>query len=67
MKRYRIYLLLVFLSTILSINVTAQNQNQNQNQNRTVRAPLDGGLLAVLGAAGIGYFVTRKKKRVPGV
>ena len=25
--------------------------------------PLDGGLLSILGAAGIGYFVTRKRKK----
>ena len=27
-----------------------------------VGAPLDGGLLAILAAAGIGYFVRKKKK-----
>ena len=26
-------------------------------------APLDGGLLALLGAAGISYYIARKKKR----
>lgn len=29
----------------------------------TVGAPLDGGLLAILAAAGISYFAARKKKR----
>ena len=28
---------------------------------RPVGAPLDAGLLAILGAAGVGYYVTRKK------
>ena len=28
-----------------------------------VGAPLDGGLLAILGAAGVTYYVSRKKKR----
>jgi len=28
-----------------------------------VGAPLDGGLLVVLGAAGIGYYVARKNKK----
>jgi len=29
----------------------------------TIGAPLDGGLLTVLGAAGVAYFVSRKKKK----
>ena len=31
--------------------------------NTAVGAPLDGGLLAILAAAGISYFAARKKKR----
>ena len=27
-----------------------------------VSAPLDGGLLTILGAAGVAYFIARKKK-----
>ena len=30
---------------------------------RAVGAPLDGGLLAVLAAAGAGYFIARRKKK----
>ncbi len=29
----------------------------------TVGVPLDGGLLTILGMAGIGYFVIRKRKK----
>ncbi len=29
----------------------------------TVGAPIDGGLLAILAAAGISYFAARKKKK----
>ena len=29
----------------------------------TVATPLDGGLLTILGAAGIGYFLFRKKNK----
>jgi hypothetical protein len=28
-----------------------------------VGAPLDGGLLSILGAAGVAYFVARRKKK----
>jgi len=30
---------------------------------KVIGAPLDGGLLAILAAAGISYFAARKKKR----
>jgi hypothetical protein len=32
----------------------------------TVSAPLDGGLLSILGAAGISYYLVRKKKKSSG-
>jgi hypothetical protein len=28
-----------------------------------VGAPLDGGLLSILGAAGVAYFIARRKKK----
>ncbi len=45
-----------------------RNHNHNNyygggNGNGTVGAPLDGGLLTVLGAAGVAYFTARKKKK----
>jgi hypothetical protein len=30
---------------------------------RVIGTPLDGGLLAVLGAAGVSYYLIRKKKK----
>jgi len=30
---------------------------------KPVSAPLDGGLVSILGAAGIAYFIIRKKKK----
>lgn len=35
----------------------------NNNNNGAVGAPLDGGLLAVLGVAGTAYVAARKKKK----
>ena len=37
--------------------------NGNHHGGGTVGAPLDGGLLTILGAAGVAYFVARKKKK----
>ncbi len=37
--------------------------NNNRHGNNTIGAPLDGGLLTILGAAGVAYFVSRKKKK----
>ena len=33
-------------------------------QKPPVGVPLDGGLLTILGAAGVAYYVARKKKKV---
>lgn len=45
-------------------NKNRNNHNHNWNRNgNVVGAPLDGGLLTVLGAAGVAYFVSRKKKK----
>ena len=33
----------------------------NNNGGGSVGAPIDGGLLSILGAAGVGYFVIRRK------
>lgn len=37
--------------------------NHHHGSNNTVGAPLDGGLLTVLGAAGVAYYVSRKKRK----
>ena len=39
------------------------NGHSGNKHNNTIGAPLDGGLLTVLGAAGVAYFVSRKKKK----
>ena len=42
---------------------STQTQKHQRNRNGSVGAPLDGGLLAILGAAGVAYFTARKKKK----
>ena len=39
-----------------------QNEQPQTNSDNVVGTPLDGGLLAILAAAGAGYFLVRKKK-----
>ena len=36
---------------------------QTETKHDPVGAPLDGGLLAILGAAGLAYFGARRKKK----
>ena len=78
MKRLFALILLGLLLAIAPLEATASTSNLKQldtennwprqrkfrrNHGGTVGAPLDGGLLTILGAAGAAYFVSRKKKR----
>ena len=38
-------------------------KNLKANRLKAIAAPLDGGVLALLGAAGVGYYLIRKKKK----
>ena len=40
-----------------------RNHQHNYNSGGAVGAPLDGGLLAVLGVAGVAYITARKRKK----
>jgi len=70
MKNLKIIALVCILG-FLSIDSFGQYQHQERNRYRTrqnvaaepVGTPIDGGLLAILGAAGLGYFVARKRKK----
>ena len=44
-----------------SWNYTSRDCNTT-TQTQPVGAPLDGGLLSILGVAGVAYYVARKKK-----
>jgi preprotein translocase subunit SecG len=58
MKSKTIFIIL--LLAIVSISAFAAVQ---PGGSETVGVPLDGGLLSILGAAGVAYFVARRKKK----
>ena len=49
---------IILLLAFVSINVFAVVHKGGE-----VGVPLDGGLLTILGAAGVAYFVARRKKK----
>lgn len=75
MKSIKILLILFFLATGFSVNAMSLNPRHPHNNGRQDRhdgrprggnpvgAPLDGGLLSVLGVAGVGYYTARKKRK----
>jgi F0F1-type ATP synthase assembly protein I len=52
-------ILIILLLAIVSINAFAVVHKGGE----TTGVPLDGGLLTILGAAGVAYFVARRKKK----
>jgi hypothetical protein len=68
MKKLLIPIFIVMLTTWLSFDAQAFNglnlrkKNCPANHHGPVSAPLDGGLLALLAAAGVGYYSVRKNK-----
>jgi hypothetical protein len=74
MKKIIILSFLIILVSAISIDAMGmQNIRPNHRHNNgynngggshgCVGAPLDGGLLVVLGAAGVAYVAARKKKK----
>ncbi len=68
-------LLLILSMTLGSLTLDAQfhekkkkyerkkrYEKRRRDRKEPVKVPLDGGLLSILGAAGVGYFVIRRKK-----
>lgn len=53
----KIIFITLLLATV-SVNVFAVIEKQPE-----VGVPLDGGLLSILGAAGVAYFIARRKKK----
>lgn len=77
MKKIRVFVLLAAIAFASSYNVFAcdsdgwfdssndwdHHDHKKGDRCNTVGVPLDGGLLAILAAAGATYFVSRKKKK----
>jgi hypothetical protein len=67
-----IYLvLLIFTSDLLAAPQDGSQRLTSRRRHhlavverKPVGVPLDGGLLALLGAAGVSYFIIRKKKKL---
>ena len=53
-------ILIILLLAFVSINAFAKIDPPNTG------VPLDGGLLSILGAAGVAYFIARRKKKERG-
>jgi hypothetical protein len=54
-------ILIILLLAFVSLNIFAEIVPGGQEP--PVGIPLDGGLLSILGAAGVAYFVVRRKKK----
>lgn len=67
MKTIKILFFLLFFAAISSIDASAMQPKDGSRHNHprpgAVGAPLDGGLLAVLGVAGVAYYSARKKNK----
>ncbi len=72
MKKTRIFLIIAVLVSINVLEAAAQStseslrlQDRHRHHHRrpTIGAPLDGGLLVALGAAGAGYLMVRRRKK----
>jgi hypothetical protein len=65
MKSTKALLMIFLLATIYSVEVKSQSSSTSQDIHwghvkPVTRAPLDGGLLSILGVAGVAYYVARK-------
>jgi hypothetical protein len=63
MKTIKTLFLLIFLVFISSTDVLGHpSRHRHQDHPNATGAPLDGGILSVLGVAGVAYYTARKKK-----
>ena len=64
MKKFWVLLILMVAMIAVPDDADAQLEQRDRTRQRGgVGAPLDGGLLTILGAAGVAYYVARKKKK----
>lgn len=64
MKNVKLFLVLIILFFACSVDSYSQLQQQRHTHRKrpVIGAPLDGGILAALGVAGVAYYAARKKK-----
>jgi len=65
MKNTKFFLFLTILFFVCSVDSYSQKQQHfNRPRHRPViGVPLDGGILAAVGVAGVAYYAVRKKKK----
>lgn len=70
MRTIKIFLLFIILATGFTFSAFSQQQGPGRGRPgrggpgpAPIGAPLDGGLLTILGAGGIAYYVARKKSK----
>ncbi len=63
-KSLSVFMLICLFTFAFSSDASASLEKNNRKRpKKAVGAPIDGGLLTVLGAAGVGYYLIRKKKK----
>jgi hypothetical protein len=62
MKKIRILLLIALLASSVSVFAWSPARRTYRRPGNCVSVPLDGALLALLGAAGVSYFLIRRKR-----
>lgn len=62
MKKVAFMVLLLMVTATAAVKAVAPNDPSHYREPHTVGAPLDGGLLLILGSAGVAYYASRKQK-----
>jgi hypothetical protein len=62
MKKVAFLALMLMAAAPTAVNAVTPNDPSHYRDPHTVGAPLDGGLLLILGSAGVAYYASRKQK-----
>ena len=63
MKKIKVLLFLALLASSIAASAHGHHPPTDWHDGGCVDVPLDGGLLSVLGAAGIGFYLLIKRKK----